>query len=226
MNEPFEQIPDLLSVGTQALVANASRLGITWRLRLATVTELSSEDSFIARMDGDDESIQVVSMIGAQVVGARVYVITIPPAGNYAIGWVSGASSRFPGQRIETTTITTDSATFTTTETSLATVTPFLVTGRTYRIIWIPAFEITIDGIIRATIREDTISGTIINLRDVWADNTGTATGVYVEGLYTAVATGDKTFVGSGDVLSGGGTANLNAAAIFPSYFYVEYLSG
>lgn len=216
-------VPQLINVGVRELVSTAARLGLTWNLSIGTVTEATSSNSLLVLLDSDSEPIAVVSMVGLMSVDTRVYVITVPPSGNFAVGVVSRL---YPGQRIATTTVTTDSATFTTAETSLATVTASLVTGRTYRIVWVPAFQITVDSVIRATIREDTISGTILNLRDVWIDSGGTATGLEVEVLYTAVATGDKTFVGSGDVLAGAGTANLNAASNFPSYLYVDYLEG
>lgn len=135
-------------------------------------------------------------------------------------------AGRIPGERIATTTVTADSAGFTTTETSLATVTAALVSGRVYRVVWVPAWEITADGPVRATIREDNVSGTVLGLRDTWVDNSGTATGGYVEVLYTAVSSANKTFAGTGDVLAGGGTCNLNAATTFPTYLYVDYISG
>lgn len=75
------------------MVENARRLGLTWRLRLGTVTESTSANSMLVRMDGDDESISVVSMFGAALVNSRVYVITIPPAGNFAVGRVVSTPS-------------------------------------------------------------------------------------------------------------------------------------
>jgi hypothetical protein len=135
-------------------------------------------------------------------------------------------AGRIPGERIATSTITSDSSTFTTSEVQVATVTAPLVTGRLYKVVFNGAYEITADGVLRSSIRENNTSGTVVQLRDISIDNSGSATGAYVEGYYTAVSTADKTFVTTGDVLVGGGTANLNASATFPAYMYVEYISG
>lgn len=135
-------------------------------------------------------------------------------------------AGRIPGEEIARTTVTSDSSTFTTTETLMASVTAALVSGRVYKIVFDAAFEITVDGVLRVSIHEDNVSGTVLNLRDCNIDNSGTATGGFVQAYYTAVSTANKTFVATGDVLVGGGTANLNAAATFPTYLYVEYVSG
>ena len=95
-----EAWPQLFGTGTKVMVENASRLGLTWRLRPGTVTEAISQDQLEIRLDGDEVPITVVSMIGSLPIDSRVYVITLPPAGNYAVGWVTGLSGRFPGQRI------------------------------------------------------------------------------------------------------------------------------
>jgi hypothetical protein len=85
-----ERAADLISVGADALVKNSIRLGISWRLRLATVSNAIDSNSMEVLIDGDSVSIVIVSMIGEVPAGRRVYVITIPPAGNYAVGFVSG----------------------------------------------------------------------------------------------------------------------------------------
>lgn len=89
MTQP-DSLAELISTGAQAIVTNANRLGLTWRLRLATVTEATSADSLEARIDGDVNSITIISMIGEVPIDRRIYVITIPPAGNYAVGFVAG----------------------------------------------------------------------------------------------------------------------------------------
>ena len=84
--EMEEAWPQLFRAGARALVENARRLGLTWRLTLGTVTAATNTDQLEVRLDGDTESITVLSMIGSHPIGARVYVISIPPAGNYCIG--------------------------------------------------------------------------------------------------------------------------------------------
>lgn len=216
----------LFQVGTRALVENARRLGLTWRLTLGTVTTSTSTDQFEVRLDGDTEPITVISMIGSHAIGTRVYVISIPPAGNYAIGWVTGDFPRYPGTRIATSTMTVDSVAFTTTETVIATVTGDLIEGLTYRVIFDAGFQTTVDGILRLSIREDSLVGTVVQIRDFWIDASGGVNGGRVEGFYTAVATGSKTFVATGDMILGAGSTSINATATFPAYLYIEYVEG
>lgn len=67
----------------QAVVENAQRLGLTWALTVATVVGVNP---ITAVMDGDDTDIPVTSMVGPLANGQRVYVIVVPPSGNYVIG--------------------------------------------------------------------------------------------------------------------------------------------
>ena len=78
--------PTAADASAQALVANAGRLGLTWDLRPATVTE-SAPLAVIC--DGDDTGIGATSMIGPVAIGDRIYVITVPPSGQFVVGWVN-----------------------------------------------------------------------------------------------------------------------------------------
>lgn len=81
--------PALISTGVQELVSQASRLGLTWEMKLGTVTTTAST-SVKVRLDADSVAIVMTSMLETQVLpGDRVYVVTIPPAGNYVIGRVA-----------------------------------------------------------------------------------------------------------------------------------------
>jgi len=77
----------------QAIVENAQRLGLTWTLRLATVVDGSSPGAVVATYDGDTAPIAMTSMIGTFVVGQRVYVIQVPPSGNFITGFTGGPSA-------------------------------------------------------------------------------------------------------------------------------------
>lgn len=133
---------------------------------------------------------------------------------------------RIPGQRIATQVETIDSTTFTGVETQVTSVTASLVSGRTYRVVADIGFEITVDGVLRAQVHEDSTSGTVLQIRDTVIDNSGTAQSMHAETQYTATTTANKTFVVTGDVRTGGGTANMNAGSTFPSYLYIDYVSG
>lgn len=222
-------LPGLLGIGAEALVQNASRLGLTWRLRLGTVVDNAGNgtDFFAVRLDGDEQTIPVTSMIGAQAVDTRVYVISIPPAGNYAIGWVTGDVPRYPGTRIATTIISVDSPGFTNAaEVIIASVTAPLIEALTYKIwFWGGLMSTTTGDELQLRIREDNAAGTQISFSPVSitrASVTGTWTGT-IEAQYTAVATGDKTFVVTGIRAVGAGTGRIETAQN-PALFYVEFV--
>lgn len=82
---------DLLSevsalAAARTVVSDSQRLGLTWQLKLGTVADSTLST---ARLDGDTVAIRVINMTGQQLtVGRRVYVIVLPPAGNYVVGLV------------------------------------------------------------------------------------------------------------------------------------------
>lgn len=219
---PHEPTPGLVGVGIQELLDSASRLGLTWNLRIGTVTEVSSSNLIRVRLDGDTESISVVSMIGTTYTSARVYVITIPPAGNFVIGAVSRV---YPRSRIATQVRDVNSAAFTTTETVTDTVTASLIEGLTYTVNSFISVRSSAAGdrdLVR--VREDTLTGTVLRSANVFVQATGTATDfpLYQEVLYTAIATGDKTFVLTGSRAAGTGSITHTAGTANRAYLYVE----
>lgn len=85
MTEPLgEGAGAMAQAQIQALIQNAQKLGLIWGLRPATVAGYDGSTA-LAVMDGDTEPIAVIPMISALYAGQRVYVITVPPGGNYAI---------------------------------------------------------------------------------------------------------------------------------------------
>lgn len=82
MNE--EEVSTLV----KAVQDNAERLGLSWSLKIATCVKTSP---FKVRFDGDDPSEHTIeSALETQpLTGDRVYVMTVPPSGNYAIGFVA-----------------------------------------------------------------------------------------------------------------------------------------
>jgi hypothetical protein len=89
-------LPEVIAIQLKAIVENAKRLGVTWGLRLATVNVANTDTGAVEVIyDGDDVPIGVVSMIGPLVPETRVYVLAIPPAGNFVVGGdLSGAPAR------------------------------------------------------------------------------------------------------------------------------------
>lgn len=78
-----------LTAAAQQVVADARRLGLTWTLQNATVT---SSSPLQLQMDGDVVSIAAISMVGPVGPGVRVYVIQVPPGGNFIVGFVGNAN--------------------------------------------------------------------------------------------------------------------------------------
>jgi len=70
------------SAGAQALVDNASRLGLTWTLRpgvVATASPLS------VLFDGDTTPIAATSLMGLLTLDLRVQGLLVPPSGAFVM---------------------------------------------------------------------------------------------------------------------------------------------
>ena len=67
------EAPSLIAVGAQALVDNASRLGITNQVRMGTIV---STDPVTAILDGDSAPVTVIRTSGAGwLSGSRIYAL-------------------------------------------------------------------------------------------------------------------------------------------------------
>lgn len=99
------------------LLRQADRLGLTWGRRPGTVqstTGLFTTTQASVIMDGDDVGITVVSLIGALVVGDRVMVDRVPPAGLYVMAKLNPPASPFTEASTSTSgTITAETVMFT-----------------------------------------------------------------------------------------------------------------
>lgn len=117
-----------------------------------------------------------------------------------------------------------NSVSFTTTETEIDTITVPVVEGRRYKIVWRPAFFSTVaNDHVRGAIREDNVAGTALYVQNITTPIVSQAFMMDLEAFYTAVTTGDKTFVGTGDRITGsGGTITGQAASSNPTLLYVE----
>lgn len=117
------------------LVRVADRLGLRWGLRPGTVVSVSSPydpREASVRMDGDDTSITVVSLINDLALGDRVMVVWVPSAGQYAIGKLNAPSlgpSVSQASTSDTGTITAETVTFTFTSLTLKRGTAYRVEG-------------------------------------------------------------------------------------------------
>jgi hypothetical protein len=80
-----QDLTQVIGAAAQGLVANASRLGLTWQLHLASVGAVIGEDVYLT-IDGDKTTVVGKTMIGPIAPIQRVYVLAIPPGGLFVVG--------------------------------------------------------------------------------------------------------------------------------------------
>lgn len=79
-------LPDVVTATVQTIVSQSQALGLTWNLRLASITTISSRNLTVI-LDGDTATIGAINMCGTPLLaGDRVYVLMIPTSGNYVVG--------------------------------------------------------------------------------------------------------------------------------------------
>lgn len=80
------EAPSLVATGVQAIVEGASRLGLTWTLRLGTVTDAINKK---VTLDGDSTAISAQFMGDMGWINdLRVFVIQVPEGACYVVGQV------------------------------------------------------------------------------------------------------------------------------------------
>ena len=139
-------------------------------------------------------------------------------------------AGRIPGERIATTIATSDSSTFTTSETQIMSVTASVVTGRIYRLRFVGRLSTTTAGDQGvARLRETNTSGTELQSAVVDSTNTSGTLGtnpLLMEVEWTASSTGSQTWIASAFRNSGSGTWHMEAGSNRPNYLYLDYISG
>lgn len=77
------------TVDPAGVLRGVPRLNDTWHLRYAVVTDILSETQAFGRYDGDlTNQVPLIVLNGPVLIGMRVAVFFIPPAGNYVIARV------------------------------------------------------------------------------------------------------------------------------------------
>lgn len=136
-------------------------------------------------------------------------------------------TSRF---RVGTQVEDTDGATFTTATVAFATCVAQLIAGRTYRIKFVTHIGLaaaTTGDTANITIREDSAAGTELQGQaNIPLGTSAAGNYAQIETDYTALATGPKTFVGTGQRAGGTGTLRREAAGIRPTILSVDYAYG
>lgn len=75
------------AVGAAALADNADRFGLVWKLRPGTVVGGDDPTAVSVLMDGDDQPVNMISLVGPPISGARVMCEIVPPSGIYIVGY-------------------------------------------------------------------------------------------------------------------------------------------
>lgn len=87
MSEPIQRTADAT---VEQIQDQAGGLGISWALRVGSVLLGSDPNAIVLRMDGDNTAkVNGFSMVGPLAIGSRVYVIEVPPAGQYVVGFLN-----------------------------------------------------------------------------------------------------------------------------------------
>ena len=117
--------------------------------------------------------------------------------------------------RVATTTVASNSGTFTSTEVSLVSVTGYLEAGKRYLIRYPARFQSSVAGDnVQVRIREDSVSGNQLQACQVGIPTTSTVGfDVLAEVEFTAGASANKTFTLTGQRGTGTGNITMLAAA-------------
>lgn len=106
----------LVNAAVQEIQALAEPLGLAWQMRLAVVVNGDTPSDVQIIFDGDAvdsaAAVRGQSMIGPLATGARVHVMSVPPAGQYVVGYLT--SSELPQEEFQTANDTTTSTSYVT----------------------------------------------------------------------------------------------------------------
>lgn len=109
MTDPMA--PELISAGVKEVVAEAARLGISWQMRLATVTVPGQRPLVI--FDGDTAMVPALSLVGSLRQDQRVMVTSVPPGLNVVMGLPAIPGTMLYGEASSTTVSFTSLVTYT-----------------------------------------------------------------------------------------------------------------
>lgn len=80
----------------------ARSLGLTWQIAKGTVILGDDESNMVVLYDGDTTAIGMTSMIGTLDTETRVWIIQVPPGGNYIVGRVNAGAPLYQARTILT----------------------------------------------------------------------------------------------------------------------------
>ena len=87
------------------IAAAADPLGLAWQMRVGTVFDPTNAGAVTVTLDGDlyGNVVQAASMVGQLIPGERVYVMQVPPAGQYIVGRMIGEERWLDAAQVDTT---------------------------------------------------------------------------------------------------------------------------
>jgi hypothetical protein len=198
----------------------------TLRLRVGTVDLVNANGTLDIEMSSGVIVQGVPKLASAYApLGAVVQMISLRGS-LLVLGAVSVTATDTVSSRISTN-IRTSNSSAVTAETVIDSVTASLVAGRTYKVRWDTKFNSTVaNDTAFFRLRENNLAGTQLQNVRVFLSSTGTGYPAALEAEFTAVATGNKTFVGTLARASGSGDVSTPASANSPGYLYVDYVRG
>jgi len=202
--------PVAATATADALVQNAGRLGLTWDLKPATVKSVSP---LTVAFDDDTVAVGATSMIGTVAAGQRVYVIIVPPSGNFITGTV-GTNVEL-GQGLVARAGSTSSTAAIGAETVVLTTNTFVfLKGRAYRWLIMGSYNQSAAGFWIVNIRKS-LAGLLLGQV---ADNTTVANGPYRmhTGVFVAATANVTTSIVQTNAFSGAGTVTETANGVSP----------
>lgn len=137
---------------------------------------------------------------------------------------IAAAEAAPVGMLVGSSTETSDSGTFTS-ETQIGAVTFTEISGYVYLIeCGVQLASATVTDIVQGTLRENSSAGTERHSGRFPAQTSDQARPIVISlaYLYTAAATGSKTFVATGQRVSGGGNVKREAGTTHPQLFVVR----
>lgn len=190
-----------------ALLMRADQLGLTWRLRPATIDVSTVSGSSMAVLDGDTVPIRVIPLVGSVSLGDRVMVVSVPPSGHYVIGWANSP----PWETVDSLIISTDGTYYNSTAEGLVTsasVSGMLQAGERIRVeARLPVACATSGHVGRFRVRVTNVVGTII-ARKQYSFDAAAGADVTTHGYYDVPSSGIYTFVLTAE-RAGGATSNV-----------------
>lgn len=218
MSQPFSRDANLVSTGIQALVESANRLGLTWRLRPATVVSLVEEQVTVV-MDGDTEVVTTTSLIGPAPVDGRVMVMIVPPAGLFIVGIPGGVSYPRYGNLWAAEASQADSSAIGAEAVLMNTPVATYFSERAYKFSYGGWVTASTTNTVTFRVRESNISGTIQINSNLFTGTTS-ARPMESQAILRCIATKELSWALTMEASTG--TATQNGSSVRPRWFTIE----